>query len=93
MTLRDRCEKALGEITRIGRDMEQGVLNGAHIKRWDAQVNYLVDFIHAETGRSASPMLAASAPLVMYFENEHDREEMIAAIRAEKPNMVTRKLP
>ena len=37
-TLKERCEEALAEMKKIERNMEQGTLNRAHIKRWDAVV-------------------------------------------------------
>jgi hypothetical protein len=91
-TLKDRCAEALAEMKKIERNMEQGVLNGAHIKRWDAMVAYLVDFVHAETGRGGSPKLEGASPVVMYLD-EKDREEVIAAFHEVYPNAVTRKLP
>lgn len=63
-SLRDRCREALAEMKKIERNMEQGVLNRAHIKRWDAMVDYLVDFVHAETGRGGSPKLESASPIV-----------------------------
>jgi hypothetical protein len=92
-TLRDRCASALSELKRINRDMEQGTLNRAHIKRWDAQIDYLVDFVHAETGRKGDPKLDQTAPLVCYFGDESGREEMIAAFKMAWPNSTTRKMP
>lgn len=60
-TLRDRCEEALAELARINRTMEQGVHNGAHVKRWKAQLDYLADFVFVETGRRQADAASQAA--------------------------------
>lgn len=41
---------------------------------------------------AATPELASKLALVVYFENEQDREEFMAAIHEAKPNMRTVKI-
>jgi hypothetical protein len=84
--------RRIAEMKKIERNMEQGVLNSAHIKRWNAMVDYLVDFVHAETGRRGSPKLEGASPIVMYRDKK-DCDEVIAAFHEIYPNAITRKLP
>lgn len=92
-TLRDRCGEALGKIKKIERESDQGVLNNAHIRRWDAMLDYLTDFVHSEAGRKGDPKLDQTAPLVLYFGNEQDRADFIKAAEAELPNGRWKEMP
>lgn len=58
----------------------------------DGMAPKLVEFICAEIGRSADSSLENTLPLVLYFENDKDRDEFIDAVKAEKPTMVARKI-
>ena len=73
--------------------MEQGVFNGAHIHRWEAKIDYFVDFVHAETGRKGDPKLDQTAPLVLYFPNEKDRADFIKAVETELPGARWKEMP
>jgi hypothetical protein len=52
----------------------------------------LIAFVCAENGRKADPRLDKSLPLVLYFDNDEDRDEFIQAVLTEKPNWTTRKI-
>lgn len=39
-----------------------------------------------------APELAGTHPVILYFATDADREELIGAVRAEKPNMTARRL-
>ena len=93
MTQRERCEQALAELARIDRTMEQGTLNGAHIKRWQAKLDYLADFVMVEAGRHTDTRLDESAPLVLYIPTKEARDEIVKAIEAEMPNARWREMP
>ncbi len=56
-------------------------------------VDDLADFVQSEIGRAADAVLEDTKPLVLYFATEADREELVAAILAEKPGMITRHWP
>ncbi len=56
-------------------------------------VDDFVDFVQSEIGRAADSVLEDTEPLVLYFATEADREELVNAILAEKPNMITRHWP
>lgn len=80
-TLRERCQAIIDQINR-----------DAILRQHDA-VDTLLAFVIAETGRKADVSLADRLPLCVYFANEADREEFIAAVREAKPGMISRKLP
>jgi hypothetical protein len=79
MSLRDRC-----------KDFFQSQTQNA-IMRLGDPVQNIHDFVLSEIGRA--PELADAKPLVLYFQTEADRDELVAAIMAEKPNMLARKWP
>ncbi len=56
-------------------------------------VDALADFVQSEIGRAADSVLEDTEPLVLYFATEADREELVTAILAEKPGMLTRHWP
>lgn len=56
-------------------------------------VQDLRDFVHSEIGRKADPRLDNTLALIIYFQDEVSRDDMIAAIRHEKPGMRARKIP
>ena len=56
-------------------------------------VDYLMAFVIAEIGRSASTHFEKSAPLCIYFADDASREEFIEVFKEAKPNVVTRKFP
>ena len=93
MTQRERCEQALAELARIDRTMEQGTLNRAHIKRWQAKLDYLADFVYAETGRCSDIKLDQTAPLVMYFPSDEERQEFIKVCEEAMPNARWKEMP
>jgi hypothetical protein len=39
------------------------------------------------------PEVAGTYPVVLYFGNDADREQLVALIKEAKPDMVARKLP
>ncbi len=79
--LRDRCKEF---YQRMQRDA---------MLRQGSPVDDLVGFVTTEIGRAADDDLEKTHALVLYFSNDADREEMVAAIRAEKPGMVSKKFP
>jgi hypothetical protein len=81
MTLRERCKEM---YQRMQRDA---------MLRQGYPVDDLMAFVIAETGRTADRRLEKSLPLVCYFVNNQDRDEFIAAVRAVKPNMITKRMP
>lgn len=78
-TLKDRCREILTTIHMDG------------MLRQHDPVETLLAFVLAEKGRVEE--LERTMPLVMYFANDEDRQEMIDAVRAAKPGMISRKLP
>lgn len=50
------------------------------------ELNDLIRALLKELNRGAAPTLVNAEPLVMYFETDADREEMIKAFKTEKPN-------
>ena len=81
MTLRERCKA-----------MYQKMQRDAVLRQGDP-VEDLVAFVIAEKGRSADESLKDSLPLCLYFANEADREEFVAAVHAAKPNMIAKRMP
>jgi len=63
------------------------------IMRVGNPVDELMAFVIAETGRAADARLEETLPLCLYFTDEADRDEFVAAVQEIKPNMVMRKLP
>lgn len=61
------------------------------------QKGFRLGFEHAvEGGKEAArqvPELAGKEPLVLYFDNEADRREMVDAIHAAKPGMIAAHWP
>lgn len=53
----------------------------------------LLAFIDAEMGRTADRKLENTLSLILYFANDADRDECIAAFREVKPGMITKKIP
>jgi hypothetical protein len=53
----------------------------------------LLALVLAELGRRASPDLQDSKALVLYFTTDADRDEMIAAGRMAKPDMISKRVP
>jgi hypothetical protein len=80
-TLRDRCAVFLSEQQQRA------------IMRVGDPVRELMGFVLAERGRTADKSLEESLPLVLYFGTTEDREEMVAAIREAKPNLISRPMP
>jgi hypothetical protein len=81
MTLRERCQAILDQIQRDA------------ILRQHCAADTLVGFVCAEIGRTADKRLKETLPLVLYFPNEQDREEFIAAVHEAKPDMIARRMP
>ena len=81
MSLHERCKTFLSE-----QQMRA-------IMRTGDPVRELVAFVETERGRSADERLEGTAPLVLYFGTQEDRDEMIEAIREAKPGMMMRKMP
>jgi len=79
--LRDRCRAFLAMQQRRA------------ITRTGDPVQDLIAFVLAERGRTADPALDETLPLVLYFVTPEDRAEFVAAVRAEKPNMITKEMP
>lgn len=79
--LRDRCREWLNK-----RHMNA-------IMRVGNEIDDLVAFVTVERGRAADTRLEGTAPLVLYFGSEKDREEMIAAINEAKPGMAMKRMP
>lgn len=61
--------------------------------RQGSPVDDLMAFVIAETGRAADNRLDDTLPLCLYFGSKAERDEFVDIVRAEKPNMLTRKLP
>lgn len=61
--------------------------------RQGSPVDDLVAFVTVERGRAADPALEDTFPVVLYFLNEADREELVAAIREVHPGMMTKAMP
>lgn len=80
-SLRERCRQMLGTLS------QNAVL------RQGSPVDDLMAFVLAEIGRSADDRLAETLPLVLYFPNDQDRDEFVAAVQEAKPGMVSKKLP
>ena len=80
-TLRERCKA-------MYQQMQQNA-----ILRQGSPVDDLMAFVMAENGRSADERLDPTLPLVLYFGNEADRDEFIAAVREAKPGMVMKRMP
>lgn len=60
---------------------------------WREQcIDAVVEFVCTEIGRNADKTLENTLPLVLYFGNDTDRNEFIAAIHEAKPNMTVRKI-
>ena len=81
MPLRDRCKEF---YQRMQRDA---------MLRQGSPVDDLASFVETEIGRSADERLENTKALVLYFETDADRDEVVAAIRAEKPGMMAKKFP
>lgn len=56
-------------------------------------VSDIHDFVLSEIGRAADKALEKSLPLVLYFQTETDRQDLVDAIMLEKPHMLSRKWP
>lgn len=78
-TLLDRCRDFMAPY-RVGMEPAD-----------DRDAQKLIDFVCVEVGRAADPRLDQSLPLVLYFDNDGDRQAMIEAVQAEKPNWKWRK--
>jgi hypothetical protein len=81
MTIEERCREFLTQQ------------QSRAIMRTGSPVRELMGFVLAERGRSADKSLEESLPLVLYFASAEDREEMVAAIREAKPNLISRPTP
>ena len=81
MNLRDRCKEF---YQRMQRDA---------MLRQGSPVDDLMAFVMSENGRAADPRLERTQALVMYFEDDEGREEMIQACMAAKPGMMTKRMP
>lgn len=81
MSLRDRCREFCSTAQRNA------------IMRVGNPVDELMAFVIAETGRAADSRLEETLPLCLYFTDETDRDEFVAAVQQIKPNMMMRKLP
>lgn len=80
-SLRERCKA-------IYQKMQQDA-----ILRQGNPVDDLLAFVVAEIGRSADPRLDKTLPLVVYFGEDRDREEFIAAILEANPGFVMKRMP
>lgn len=81
MTLRNRCKEMLD---RLSRDA---------ILRQGSPVDDLEAFVLSERGRSAAPTLENTLSVILYFPTKEDRDELVAAIREVKPEMVAKNVP
>lgn len=79
--LRGRCAAFLSKLR------EDAML------RQGSPVDDLIAFVVAETGRKADASLEASLPLCLYFADDADRDEFIAAFQEAKPNAVSKRMP
>lgn len=77
-SLRDRCARLLDSL---------------HPAPSTSNIDSLVAFVVAETGRKADRRLEQSLPLVLYFTDDAARDEFIAAFHEAKPNVLVKKLP
>lgn len=80
-TLEDRAREFLADQGLLSLDVRPAI------------VQDLVDFVVAEIGFSSTPELRGSWPLVLYFKNPEDRQELVEAIHEAKPGMIERKWP
>lgn len=80
-TLRERCKALLEEMITMSIDDDND------------DIDNLMAFVLAEKGRSADRRLEESLPLVLYCEDDAFRDELIAAFKAVRPNIVTKKMP
>ena len=80
-TLRERCKAMYQQMTRNA------------ILRQGSPVDDLLAFVVAENGRAADERLDPTLPLVVYFTNDADREEFIAAVREANPSFVMKRMP
>lgn len=53
----------------------------------------LAAFVMSEIGRAADERFEDSAPLVLFFHNRSDAQELVDAIMEAKPGMLSRKWP
>lgn len=79
--LRDRCKEF---YQRMQRDA---------MLRQGSPVDDLMAFVMSENGRAADPRLERCQALVMYFEDDEGREDMIRACMEAKPGMMTKRMP
>ena len=82
MTLRGRCTKFLTDMIRN--------MPSAHV---DELVSDLMDFVVAETGRTAEERLDQSLPLCLYFATKENREEFVALMHEARPHMIVKRMP
>jgi len=80
-TLRDRCREMLSTIHQNG------------ILRQSDPVEDLMAFVNTEKGRSADDSLEDTAPVVLYFADEKEREEFIAIVHEVLPGMIAKRMP
>jgi len=81
MPLRERC-----------KEFYQKSRQDAMLRQNDP-VEELVCFVISEIGRAADSRLDDTLPLCLYFSNAQDRAELVAAVQAAKPGMISRKWP
>jgi hypothetical protein len=55
-------------------------------------IDDLVEFICAEIGRTASPLLADASATILYFENDAERDDFVQMVQSVHPNFRTKKL-
>jgi len=53
----------------------------------------LYAFVMSEIGRAADERFDDSSPLVLFFTTPADRQELVDAIKTEKPNMLSKHWP
>lgn len=53
----------------------------------------LYAFVMSEIGRAADDVLDEAEALVLFFTSGEDRQELLDAIRAEKPGMLSKSWP
>lgn len=80
-TLHDRAREFLADQGLLGLDVRPDL------------VRDLAAFVVAEIGFATTPELRGSWPLVLYFKNPEDRQELVDAVHEAKPGMIERKWP
>lgn len=87
MTLRERCDGLLRELSRTDGSRRP------HELTREMKIDAIESFFIAEQGRLADHRLERAVPLCLYFDNDQDRREFIEAVHEAKPGMVSRAWP